>query len=94
MLGRGGTDSPRQQGAAQRMPSGSAPHFIMGQDYLWIGEEYNVGDLNYPNPGDLHRDKLNRALIMDGYLLLCSTSIYCIEDQHFAPCCPRGSLVP
>ena len=56
-----------------RLPSPTAPPFIMGRDCLWNSEDINVGHLSPSVSGALHKDKLKKGLSMAGYLILCST---------------------
>ena len=72
--------------------------FLKAQECLWNSKEHFVVDLSPPVPGNLHRDKLNKGLSMDGYLTLCSTCLYVgplvqqkLIDQKYATYYARAS---
>ena len=48
----------------------------MAGDCLWDSEEHNVGDISHPFTEDLHRDKFNKELSVDMYIILCLTCLF------------------
>ena len=45
-----------------RLHNWSNHPYIMGGHCLLKSKEHNIGDLNSPVPGDIHRDKVNKEL--------------------------------